>query len=157
MIPRYKVKVAKVILLKSKHTRLYTFLLDQVQEVGKVFSPFCSLICWRLQGELVRQALRKLPCRMNMKRQWRGEDMQECSLFTLHFNPLPNDNILDVTKLKAFADDKLNVARMMNSLLDREENTVGKGENAGYQHFLLFTQCFPKPSSLGSLTVGLCG
>ena len=22
------------------------------------------------------------------------------------------------------------------------ENIVGKGENAGYQHFLLFTQCF---------------
>ena len=24
------------------------------------------------------------------------------------------------------------------------ENIVGKGENAGYQHFLLFLQCFPK-------------
>ena len=61
------------------------------------------------------------------------------------FNPLPNDNILDVTKLKAFADDKLNVARMMISLLDRIENTVGKGEKADYQHFLLLLQCFPKP------------
>ena len=36
----------------------------------------------------------------------------------------------------------------MISLLDRVEDTVGKGENAGYQHFLLFLQCFPKPSSL---------
>ena len=27
----------------------------------------------------------------------------------LLFNPLPNDKILDMTKLKAFADDKLNV------------------------------------------------
>ena len=27
---------------------------------------------------------------------------------------------------------------------DRVENTVGKGENAGYQHFMLFLQCFPK-------------
>ena len=54
-------------------------------------------------------------------------------------------------KLKAFADDKLNVARMLISLLHRMENTVGKGENAGYQHFLLFPLCFPKPSSLGSL------
>ena len=25
-----------------------------------------------------------------------------------------------------------------------EENIAGKGENAGYQHFLLFPQCFPK-------------
>ena len=24
------------------------------------------------------------------------------------------------------------------------ENIVGKGENAGYQHFLLFPQCFQK-------------
>ena len=33
-------------------------------------------------------------------------------------------------KLKAFADDKLNVAKMMISLFDGGEITVGKGENA---------------------------
>ena len=60
-----------------------------------------------------------------------------------------NDKILDMTKLKAFADDKLNIAEMMISIFDRVENTEGKGENAGYQHFLLFSQCFPKPSSYG--------
>ena len=70
-------------------------------------------------------------------------------------NPLPNDKILDVTKMKAFADGKLNVARMLISLLDRVENTVGRGENAGYQHFLLFPQYFPKPSPLGLLKVGI--
>ena len=64
------------------------------------------------------------------------------------FNPLPNDKILDVTKLKAFADTKSNIAKMTISLFDRAENT------AGYQHFLLFPQCFPKPSFLGSLKVG---
>ena len=63
-------------------------------------------------------------------------------------NSLPNDIILDVTKLKAFADEKLHVAKMTISLLDRVGNTVVKGENAGYQHFLLFPQCFPKPFSL---------
>ena len=68
-------------------------------------------------------------------------------------NPLPNDKISEGTKLKAFADNKLNVTKMMISLYDRVENTVGKGENAGYQHFLLYPQCFPKPSSLGSLKV----
>ena len=31
------------------------------------------------------------------------------------------------------------------------ENIVGKGENAGYQHFLLFPQCFQKASFSGSL------
>ena len=38
-------------------------------------------------------------------------------------------------KLKAFADDKLDIAEnlMKISLYDRVKNTVGKGENAGYQ------------------------
>ena len=53
-----------------------------------------------------------------------------------------------LTKRKAFADDKLNVAKNDNfSLTERVQNTVGKGENASYQHFLLFLQCFPKPFS----------
>ena len=40
------------------------------------------------------------------------------------FNSLPKDKILDVTKLKAFADDKLNAAKMMISLYNRVGNTV---------------------------------
>ena len=36
---------------------------------------------------------------------------------------------------------------------ERVENIVGKGENAGYQHFLLFPQCFPKAFLSGSLKV----
>ena len=35
---------------------------------------------------------------------------------------------------------------MIISVFDRVENIVGKGENAGYQHFLLFPQCFEKAS-----------
>ena len=62
------------------------------------------------------------------------------------FNPFPNDNVFNRTKLKAIADNKLNIAKMTDSVFDRKENNVGKGENAGYQHFLLFPQCFPKPS-----------
>ena len=58
-----------------------------------------------------------------------------------------------MTKLKAFADDKLNVAKMTINHCGRLENTVVKEENAGYQHFLLFPQCFPEPFSLGSLKV----
>ena len=30
----------------------------------------------------------------------------------------------------------------MISVLDREENIVRKGENDGYQHFLIFPKCF---------------
>ena len=69
--------------------------------------------------------------------------------------PLTKWQILDMTKLKAFADNKSKVTRMTISLLDKAENSMGKGENAGYQHFLLFPQCFPKPFSLGSLKVGV--
>ena len=60
---------------------------------------------------------------------------------------------MDVTKLKAFANYSLSIAKMMISLFDTMENTVRKGENAGYQHFLLYIQCFPEPSSLGSFTL----
>ena len=64
------------------------------------------------------------------------------------FHSLPNNKILNMTKLKAFADVKLHFAKMTISLFDRVVNTVVKGENAGYQHFLLFPQCFPMPFSL---------
>ena len=46
------------------------------------------------------------------------------------FNSLPNGKILDWSKFKAFADDKINVSEMMISFSDRVENIVGKGENA---------------------------
>ena len=35
---------------------------------------------------------------------------------------------------------------MIISVFDRVENILGKGENAGDQHFLLFPQCFEKAS-----------
>ena len=51
------------------------------------------------------------------------------------FNPLPNNKTLDWSKLKTFADDKINVAETMISPYARVENIVGKGGNAGYQSF----------------------
>ena len=44
---------------------------------------------------------------------------------------------------------------MMIGITDWVENIVGKGENAGNQHFLLFSQCFQKASFPGSLKVGV--
>ena len=40
---------------------------------------------------------------------------------------------------------------MAKSVLDKIEKIVGKEENAGYQHFLLFPQCFQKAFYLGYL------
>ena len=37
--------------------------------------------------------------------------------------------------------------------MGRVENVVGKGENADFQHFLLFLQCFQKASYTESLKV----
>ena len=39
-------------------------------------------------------------------------------------DPFPQDKILDQTKLKAFADDKSNVTKMIISVFDRVENIV---------------------------------
>ena len=47
-------------------------------------------------------------------------------------------------KLKAFANAKTNVREKLIFVLETVENINGKGENAGYQHFLLFSQCFQK-------------
>ena len=68
-----------------------------------------------------------------------------------YFNFVPKDKILDWSKLKAFADDKINVREKLKFLLERVEKIVGKGGNAGYQNFLLFPQCFQKDSYTGSL------
>ena len=64
-------------------------------------------------------------------------------------NSLPNDKVLDWSKLKAFADENLYVDQMMIYVFERVEN-VGNGENAGLQHFLVFPQCFLKLSFSGS-------
>ena len=37
---------------------------------------------------------------------------------------------------------ELSVSQMTQFYFEKEENIVGKGENAGYQHFLLFPQMF---------------
>ena len=44
---------------------------------------------------------------------------------------------------------------MMTFVFDNAENIVGKEENAGYQHFLLFPQYFQRAFYLGLLKVGI--
>ena len=71
----------------------------------------------------------------------------------LRINFLPNEKkkILAFTKLKAFADNIFNGAKMIISVSDSVENIVGKGENTGYHHFPLFPQSFQKTSSSGAI------
>ena len=67
-------------------------------------------------------------------------------IVSLRVNSLTKDKIFDQLNLK---DDKINVTNKMNFVAGKVENIVGKGENAGYQHFLLFPQCFQKASLSG--------
>ena len=57
--------------------------------------------------------------------------------------------------MKAFADDKIIMTEKLNFLEGWVESKMGKGENAGYQHFLLLPQCLPKASISRSLKVGI--
>ena len=59
-------------------------------------------------------------------------------------NPLPDNKILDWSKLKEFADDNFQFDDNGRKLSKWVENTVGKGEIASYAQFLLFPQCFQK-------------
>ena len=60
-----------------------------------------------------------------------------------------------MSKLKALADDKINVTENNEIVLRKLENIEGNGENTGYQHFLLFPQCFQKATFSGLLKVGI--
>ena len=71
----------------------------------------------------------------------------------LRVHPLRNDKIFEQSKLRAFEADNRNVTKKLNFGMGGVENIVGKGENAGYQHFLLFPQCFQKATFSCSLKV----
>ena len=69
------------------------------------------------------------------------------------FHSLPDDKIF--SKLKAFADDKLNNTQNIKFVFKRIENIVVKGENAGYQHFLLFPTMFSNAFPRGRQKVAI--
>ena len=64
-------------------------------------------------------------------------------------NSLPNDKILAWFKLKAFVENNIYVTEKLKFALGWVENIMGKGENAGFQHFLLFLLCFQKAFPAG--------
>ena len=76
-----------------------------------------------------------------------GCDNQSCNQRCINY--LSNDNLLGWSKFIGSADEKINVTQKLKFSMGRVESIVGKGENAGYQHFLLFRQCFQKASYIG--------
>ena len=58
--------------------------------------------------------------------------------------PFPKQQILDSSKLKDFANDNCKFDENGRKFINMVENTVGKGEIAHYEQFLLFPYCFQK-------------
>ena len=52
--------------------------------------------------------------------------------------------MLDSSQLTEFADDNFEFDENGRKFSEQVENTVGKGEIAHYEQFLLFPQCFQK-------------
>ena len=67
-------------------------------------------------------------------------------------NTLPNCKILDLSKLKALANNKITLNQKLQVVLGRVKIIMGK-KNADHWHFLLFQQCFKKLNCTGSLKV----
>ena len=61
--------------------------------------------------------------------------LSTANAFTLY----QRTKFLDWSRLKVFADDKINVTEKLKLVLERTENILD------YQHFLLFPKCFQNP------------
>ena len=59
-------------------------------------------------------------------------------------SPITRRQILDFSKLKEFADNNFKFDQIGRKLYKQVGNTVGKGEIARYEQFLLFPQCFQR-------------
>ena len=64
--------------------------------------------------------------------------------YTLTHSSFPKRQLLDSSKLKEVADDNFKFDENGRKFFKQVENTVGKGEIARYEQFLLFPQCFQK-------------
>ena len=69
--------------------------------------------------------------------------------------PFPKQHILDSSNLKEFADGNFGFAENGRKFSKTTENTVGKGEIACYEQFLLFPWCFPKTCPADTSKPGL--
>ena len=61
--------------------------------------------------------------------------------------PFPKQQIFDSSKLKKFGDNNFKFDENDRKFSKKLESTVGKGEIARYEQFLLFPKCFRKISS----------
>ena len=62
-------------------------------------------------------------------------------------SPFHKQQILVSSNLEEFTDNNFRFDENGRKFSKRVENTVGKGEIAHYEEFLLFPQCFQKTST----------
>ena len=85
------------------------------------------------------------------------DQRSDCMSVQSDLNAFLHNKILDQTKLKAFADDKLNVTNMIISVFDRVENIAGKGAIACTGNFSFSHNVFKRLFSQTHQKVSLCG
>ena len=108
----------------------------------RAISPFLAVLSKELYCRHVKnQGLFGNGLNNSNKKYLPFQNHEETKTLKKSFNPFPKNKILNWIKLKAFADDKLNFAKMTISLFDRVENTVGKGEIMLVTSVLSFSHC----------------
>ena len=81
-----------------------------------------------------------MPSYLNLLLNWKSPKLA-CEV---KGKPLSIQQIFRLSKLKAFAEGQNNASQKLKFVLRWVENIVEKRENAGYQCFPLFSQCFLK-------------
>ena len=81
-------------------------------------------------------------------------NIQRFVISFIQIHPFPNDKILDSSKINGFADN-FELDDNGRKFSKRVENTVGKGEIACYEQFLLFLQCFQMTCTADAYKPGL--
>ena len=73
-----------------------------------------------------------------------GRNVYAKSIDSSSKGPFPKRQILHSSKLEGFAVDNFKFDGNVRKFSKPIKNTVGKGEIAHYEQFLLFLQCFQK-------------
>ena len=84
----------------------------------------------------------ELKCHLQFVSIWTS--LKFCRL--VQVNSIPDNEILNLSKFKAFADDKNTSHSKIEICVGKNRKHCEKRENAAYQHFLLFPQCVQKLS-----------
>ena len=75
---------------------------------------------------------------------WKTESCLWWRVYQMIINSLPNDKILDWSKFKAFADNKINVTEKLEFVSERIVNIVKKGEKLFSSILSVFHNVFKK-------------